>query len=164
MAACSNRRRLAGDAEANSSIGVSIGVVEDENGIDSTSRVTLQDPSELTSHALRRARQAVRCLPFRRNFYRNLEKGALSSSELVALPDWSEQTSRRLNARETEDQLLWLIQLGVLRREVDGQGLTERVRLTPLGREVLIHWPEMIPKASLVSKTLHCLRRYRPRW
>ena len=143
---------------------VSFSGAENENGTDSTSRVTLQDPSELTQHALRRARQAVRCLPFQRNFYRNLENAALSSTELAALPDWSSQTRRRLNASETEDQLIWLIQLGVLRREVDGQGLTERVRLTPLGREVLIEWPDVIPKASVFSRIVHRLRRHRPRW
>ena len=124
----------------------------------------LQDPGELTSHAMRRARLAVRCLPFQRSFYRNLEQGALSSAELVALPDWSSQTRRRLNARATEDQLIWLIQLGVLRREVDGQGLTERVRLTPLGREVLIQWPEEIPSAGFGNRLVHWCRRNRPRW
>ena len=41
--------------------------------------------------------------------------------------------------------LIWRIQLGVLRREVDGQGLTEQVWLTPLGREVLERWSDDIP-------------------
>ena len=164
MAACSKRRRLAGDAEASSNIGVSVRGEENENGTDSTSRVTLQDPSELTKHAVRRARQAVRCLPFQRSFYRNVEEEALSSSELVAGSDWPSQTRRRLNARETEDLLIWLIQLGVLRREVDGQGLTERVRLTPLGREVLTPWPETLPSAGLGSRLAHWCRRHRPRW
>ena len=31
----------------------------------------------------------------------------------------------------------WLITIGVLRREVDGQGLTAKVRLTPLGRNII---------------------------
>ncbi len=113
---------------------------------------------------MRRARQAVCCLPFQRSFYRNVEEAALSSSELVARSDWSSQTRRRLNASETEDLLIWLIQLGVLRREVDGQGLTERVRLTPLGREVLIPWPETIPSAGIGSRLMHWIRRNRPRW
>ena len=164
MAACSRRRRLAGDAEASSNIGVSVRGIENENGIDSTSGVTLQDPSELTRHAVGRARQAVCCLPFQRSFYRNVEEEALSSSELVAQSDWSSQTRKRLNASETENLLIWLIQLGVLRREVDGQGLTERVRLTPLGREVLIPWPETIPSAGLGSRLMHWIRRNRPRW
>ena len=164
MAACSRRRRLAGEPEASSNIGVSVRDAKNENGTDSMSRVTLQDPSELTRHAVRRARQAVCCLPFQRSFYRNVEEAALSTSELVARSDWSSQTRRRLNASETEDLLIWLIQLGVLRREVDGQGLTERVRLTPLGREVLIPWPETIPSAGIGSRLVHWCRRHRPRW
>ena len=129
-----------------------------------TGRVILQDPSELTRHALRRARQAVRCLPFQRSFYRHLETGAMSSGELVALDDWPALTQKRLNASQTEDHLIWLIQLGVLRREVDGQGLTERVRITPLGRDVLIDWPEAIPSAGLTHRLVHWCRRHRPRW
>ena len=113
---------------------------------------------------MRRARQAVRCLPFQRIFYHNLEQEALSSAELVALPDWPTHTRHRLNVSETENQLIWLIQLGVLRREVDGQGLTERVRLTPLGRDVLIQWPKTIPSAGLGSRLMHWCRRNRPRW
>ena len=56
-----------------------------------------------------------------------------------------------------------LIQLGVLRREVDGQGLTHRVRLTPMGRQLLLQWPDAIPPAGPLSQLLHGLRRRRPR-
>ena len=88
----------------------------------------------------------------------------MSSGELVALDNWPALIKKRLNASQTEDHLIWLIQLGVLRREVDGQGLTERVRITPLGREVLIEWPEAIPSAGLTHRLTHWCRRHRPRW
>jgi len=39
-----------------------------------------------------------------------------------------------------ENSLLWLIDVGVLRREVDGQGITDSFRLTPLGYEILEKW------------------------
>ena len=39
-----------------------------------------------------------------------------------------------------ENSLLWLIDVGVLRREVDGQGITDSFRLTPLGYEILKRW------------------------
>ncbi|KZR83999.1 hypothetical protein MITS9509_03103 [Synechococcus sp. MIT S9509] len=46
--------------------------------------------------------------------------------------------SRKPLARSsTEGALFWFIQMAVLRRKVDGQGLTERVRLTPIGRVLL---------------------------
>ena len=113
--------------------------------------------------AVLRARQALRCLPFRLAFYQELEQGPLSSSQLAARADWRRISHRRLSANRTEDQLIWLIQLGVLRREVDGQGLTERVRLTPLGREVLEPWHGEIPRASLPRRLLHWLVQHLPR-
>jgi hypothetical protein len=35
---------------------------------------------------------------------------------------------------------MWLIQLGMVRREVDGQGITDSFRLTPLGKQILDKW------------------------
>ena len=105
--------------------------------------------------ALARARQAVRCLPFRLRFYRELDATALSSTQLAGRTDWSNLIQQPLSANQAEDLFIWLIQLGVLRREVDGQGLTERVRLTP--------WPDRIPAAGPASRLRHWLRRHRPR-
>lgn len=121
------------------------------------------DPSPQDRRSLSRARQALRCLPFRLAFYRRLEACALSSQQLAADPQWPRYSRRRPEANRVEDDLIWLIQLGVLRREVDGQGLTERVRLTPLGREVLTPWNGEIPAAGPVSSLRHWLRRHRPR-
>lgn len=39
-----------------------------------------------------------------------------------------------------ERELMWLIQVGLLRREVDGQGITDSFRLTPLGRQLVEKW------------------------
>lgn len=103
------------------------------------------------------------CLPFTREFYQVLEEEALSSTGLVARPDWGEFCCQPLTASRIEDDFIWLIQLGVLRREVDGQGLTERVRLTPMGRECLSCWTGAIPRASLPQRLHHWLRRHRPR-
>jgi hypothetical protein len=41
-----------------------------------------------------------------------------------------------------ENALLWLIQVGVLRREVDGQGITDSFRLTPLGHQLVETWQQ----------------------
>jgi hypothetical protein len=96
-------------------------------------------------------------------FYRELEREALSSGQLAARNDWTTLSRRRLSPGHTEDLLIWLIQLGVLRREVDGQGLTERVRLTPLGRDTLACWSIEIPPAGPGSRLRHWLLRHRPR-
>jgi hypothetical protein len=42
-------------------------------------------------------------------------------------------TQRAVRLIEVEDELLWMIRVGVLRREVDGQGITNSFRLTPMG-------------------------------
>lgn len=123
----------------------------------------IPQPTRQDLHARRRALQALRCLPFRRRFYQELENGALSSSELTRRPDWSQIARRPLNTSRCEDALIWLIQLGVLRREVDGQGLTERVRLTPLGRELLAGIEGEIEPGGPLQRLQHWIRRHRPR-
>jgi hypothetical protein len=88
----------------------------------------------------------------------------LSSTELVSRAEGPPPfTFLPLSSDRTEDHFLWLIRLGVLRREVDGQGLTERVRLTPMGRKLLGCWSGEIPRAGRRERILEALRRHRPR-
>jgi hypothetical protein len=49
-------------------------------------------------------------------------------------------TKKNLTELKAENELLWLIQVGLLRREVDGQGLTDSFRVTPLGRQLIQDW------------------------
>jgi hypothetical protein len=116
-----------------------------------------------TQRALRRGRLALRCLPFRQAFYRQLESRALGSNDLASSPTAAPWCLPPVGVYEAEGHLIWLIQLGVLRREVDGQGLTERVRLTPLGRQVLEAWPGEIPRANPGQRLWGWLQRHRPR-
>ena len=46
-------------------------------------------------------------------------------------------TKRPVSELAAENALVWLIQVGLLRREVDGQGITDSFRLTPLGRQIV---------------------------
>ncbi|QNJ31265.1 winged helix-turn-helix DNA-binding domain-containing protein [Synechococcus sp. PROS-9-1] len=117
----------------------------------------------VSARALQRAQQAMRCLPFRRAFYDELEHEALSSTQLSSQKNWMAISRKPLSRSSTEDDLIWLIQVGVLRREVDGQGLTERVRLTPMGRDLLDGWQGEIPTADALQIVHHWLRRHRPR-
>ena len=107
-----------------------------------------------------RAALALSCLPFRRSFYIQLTSEALSSQALESQPQlcWQPQS-----AESIESDFLWLIWLGVLRREVDGQGLTERVRLTPMGRKLLARWPGQLPRAGVLTRLFQGLRRPWPR-
>ncbi len=113
--------------------------------------------------ALRRAATSLRCLPFRRAFYEEVAEQPLSSAELCARSDWQRLVFAPFGPERAEDHFLWMIRLGVLRREVDGQGLTERVRLTPLGRQVLARWSGEIPRAGLRERIRENVRRHRPR-
>ncbi len=120
--------------------------------------------ADTESRSLARAALSLRCLPFRRRFYEAVGEQPLSSTELASRTDGPPPfTFLPLSSDRTEDHFLWLIRLGVLRREVDGQGLTERVRLTPMGRQVLRRWPGEIPRACRRERILEALRRHRPR-
>jgi hypothetical protein len=121
-------------------------------------------PSVEDRLALDRAVKSLRCLPFRRTFFEELKTDAISSQELCRRQDWENLVFAPFGPERAEAHFNWLIRLGVLRREVDGQGLTERVRLTPLGRQVLEQWPGEIPRAGLRERIQENFRRHRPRF
>lgn len=90
---------------------------------------------------LDRAARAVRCAPFRLKFYTMMLDRSVALGSVVGIAGIRNQHSNRNLAELTADgELLWLIQVGLLRREVDGQGLTDSFRLTPLGRQLVQHW------------------------
>ncbi|MFW6730898.1 MAG: Npun_F0494 family protein [Synechococcus sp.] len=114
----------------------------------------------LDARSLNRAREALCCLPFSRGFYDSVGTMPLASRQVAERSDWCR---RPCEEDEVEDAFRWLIRLGVLRREVDGQGLTQRVRLTPMGRQILLDWPGELPMAGPVRRLRHGLRRHWPR-
>ncbi|MGB3188233.1 MAG: Npun_F0494 family protein [Limnoraphis sp.] len=90
------------------------------------------------SGTLERAERAIRCSPFTLKLlslmrYESVELNAIAGSRGV------EQGYTRSPQSElsVENHLMWLIQVGVLRREVDGQGITDSFRLTPLSRQLV---------------------------
>ena len=107
-----------------------------------------------------RAEQALRCLPFRLRFFQELRHTAISGKELANRKDWEQLVFVPFSAERAEDHFSWLIKIGVLRREVDGQGLTNRVRLTPLGEKVVGQWKDEIPRAGLREKIYENFRRH----
>ena len=125
--------------------------------------LAMEDPAPPTMdpRALGRARQALGCLPFRRALFDTLAATALSSGAIAAASEGYCAVPVQEDA--VEAHLIWLIRLGVLRREVDGQGLTERVRLTPMGRALLDTIPGEIPAAGPLTRLRHWLRRHSPR-
>jgi DNA-binding transcriptional ArsR family regulator len=62
------------------------------------------------------------------------------ADESIAASTFTESArfiQKNLSERSVEDELMWLFRVGLVRREVDGQGITDRFRLTPLGQRVV---------------------------
>ena len=117
----------------------------------------------IEKQAARRADRAARCSPLHRRCFAALQEGAVSLADLCASD--SPFTTRPLSEAQADQLVRWLLRVGLLRREVDGQGLTDRVRLTPLGRQVVAAWPEgPRPPASWQERWSNGLRRWLSIW
>ena len=72
----------------------------------------------------------MRCLPFSAALYRELQQRGLDADTIWHdRPRFGRGPLWPRDGEQLEDHLRWLITVGVLRREVDGQGLTSRFRL-----------------------------------
>ena len=109
----------------------------------------------------RRANKGIKDCPFNLFLFQSLQKGSLSAQNVF------EKKSKYLNqdfmfinsSSFIENEFLKLIKIGVLRREVDGQGLTSKVRITPIGRKVLESRPDLFTKkTSLTKKLIICIK------
>jgi hypothetical protein len=90
---------------------------------------------------IERTARAVRCSPFQRSLFEAMISQSVALGAIAGEPGVRQHyTSRPLSELGAEAELLWLIQVGLLRREVDGQGLTDSFRLTPLGRQLVQTW------------------------
>ena len=106
----------------------------------------------------------MRCLPFSLELYRDLQHNGRDAASLWSdRPRYGRTWHWPRHAEALEDELRWLITVGVLRREVDGQGLTSRFRLTPLGRQLLDENPHLLDGTAHPSEQVrHQLRRLWP--
>ena len=106
----------------------------------------------IDKHIISRSNRAIKFLYLNSNFYKTVKASGLSAEHFLLMKDMyiSNSGFTRKNEEKIEDSFLWLIKIGILRREVDGQGLTSKVRLTPLGRQILKKYPIY---AYLVVKT-----------
>ena len=109
----------------------------------------------------RRAKEGIRSCPFNLFLFQSLLEGSLSAQNVFL------NKSKYLNQEfmfidsslYIENQFLKLIKIGVLRREVDGQGLTSKVRITPIGRQVLESSSDLFnQKTTLIKKLVTCLK------
>ncbi|WP_218081919.1 Npun_F0494 family protein [Anthocerotibacter panamensis] len=90
---------------------------------------------ENTSHE--RALRALRCSVLTARALVRMRTASIPLADFVGVRGVDQGfTQTKVSELAAEDDLMWLIKVGVLRREVDGQGITDRFRLTPMGSEL----------------------------
>jgi hypothetical protein len=113
---------------------------------------------------IERAERSLRVSPFRILLFTTMRSRSVDFQEIVGVTGNKNQfTQRPLAELIADNSLVWLIQVGVLRREVDGQGITNSFRLTPLGHEIinkLSAQNKEIPTASWPDRIYEFLNRW----
>ena len=116
------------------------------------------------SRSRKRAERALRCSPFQLGLFAIMRLKSVALNGIAGSAGAERQwTRRQLSELAVENALLWLIQVGVLRREVDGQGITDSFRLTPLGRQLVEKWQEKgasFGRVSLGDRLANTLNRW----
>ena len=108
-----------------------------------------------------RAQRGIKNCPFNLFLFQSLQKGSLSAENVfINKSKYLNQEFMFINSSLfIENEFLRLIKIGVLRREVDGQGLTSKVRITPIGRQVLENSSDLFnQQTSLLKKLMTCLK------
>ncbi|MBE9206506.1 hypothetical protein IQ244_08255 [Nostoc sp. LEGE 06077] len=98
-----------------------------------TAKTFTYTPSTVT-----RAERSLCCSPFTIGLFAAMREQSVSINA-IALEHGVKHgyTQRPVSELTCYNALDWLIQVGVLRREVDGQGITDGFRLTPLGHQLI---------------------------
>jgi len=122
----------------------------------------LKKSSRYSPATLERAERAVRCLPFKPMLFDRMRQHSIDLRLIAGQTGVKNgYIQQPLSEMVVETHLLWLIEVGLLRREVDGQGLTNSFRLTPLGHELALRWQEVgLPAASLPDRLYNSLSRW----
>jgi hypothetical protein len=124
-------------------------------------------PGKVTSYPAKtidRAELALRCAPFNLALFAKMRWESVSVPNLAGdLGVSSGYTRYPLSELGVETATNWLIQVGMLRREVDGQGLTDSFRLTPLGLQLVEKWEAVagiLPSASGFDRAVNWYTRW----
>lgn len=115
------------------------------------------------SGSVERAERALLCSPFKLHLFSAMRSQSVELKAIAADSGVEKGYARSPLAELTaENYLLWLIQVGVLRREVDGQGITDSFRLTPLGWQLVEKWEQQggsLPPATWRDRFANHLSR-----
>lgn len=119
---------------------------------------------EYPAKTLQRAKRALYSSPFQLNLFTTMRSQSVPL-QVIAGQSGIEYnyTQHSLAELVVESELVWLIQVGLLRREVDGQGITDSFRLTPLGRKLVDQWeqnPEELSSLTRWERINNALNRW----
>ncbi|MFN6571847.1 hypothetical protein A6770_32630 [Nostoc minutum NIES-26] len=104
------------------------------------SSVDSQNPQTFSypSSTVERAKRSLVCSPFNIVLFEAMRHQSVSLNAIAGENGVRYgYTKRLLSELACDNAIGWLIQVGVLRREVDGQGITDSFRLTPLGHRLV---------------------------
>lgn len=91
-----------------------------------------------SSRTVERAERSLVCSPFQLSLFEKMKSTSVPTQAIAGNSGVQHNyTKRPVSELAAENALVWLIQVGILRREVDGQGITDSFRLTPLGRQIV---------------------------
>ena len=120
--------------------------------------MTVDNPKQIEydHKVLHRGLVAFACTPFQWSLLAVMEDRSVSLVEVLDLMGLETGfTDKALSELTAEHYMMWLIRVGILRREVDGQGLTNGFRLTPLGWKLAKLWEEQeIPDSISITSRL----------
>lgn len=110
-----------------------------------------------------RAKRAWKCSPFTQVLFEDLRQKGVPLGQITGQAGCrAGYTWQALSEQQAAADLMWLIQVGVLRREVDGQGITDSYRLAPLGHQILgqMQTRQARPQPTLLERLLDHLTRW----
>jgi hypothetical protein len=113
---------------------------------------------------IERAERAIRCSPFQLKLFIVMSGGSVPVPLIAGVGGIEKgYTTHQISEVNADSELSWLMSVGLLRREVDGQGLTDSFRLTPLGRQVVEKWRQRgdnWPKPSWLDRIQNFCHRW----
>lgn len=114
-------------------------------------------------NTIKRAARALFCSPFKLNLFIAMAAQSIPLQNIAETTGIEKNyTKKAISENSAESYLMWLIKVGILRREVDGQGLTDSFRLTPLGRQIVEKWQPQgdFPNPSWQDRISNWLNRW----
>jgi hypothetical protein len=98
-------------------------------------------------NTIKRGERALRCSSFQLTLFTTMINGSVDLKDIATTRGLEKNyTLKSITENKVENELMWLIKVGILRREVDGQGITDSFRLTPLGRMIIGDWQKDVGK------------------